>query len=129
MKNSLYNYRFILLALLNCSLLMTLGSASWSYQFTTAVLILTAGLQFLSSRFWWITFLALIPFLFLYIPQFPRLTNHGNLLTLIGVFIMGYILFKNIRSQTKNILHFDLQLLFRLTLISIYFMAGFHKLN
>lgn len=129
MKRSLYEYRFLLLAILNCSLLMTLGSASWNYQFITAFLMLVAGLQWLQIRFWWATFLALLPFLFLYLPQFPRLTNHGNLLTLIGLFIIGYALLKSIRPQTKNILQLNLPLLFRLTLICVYFMAGFHKLN
>lgn len=129
MKDSLYNYRFILLALLNSSLLMTLGSAAWNYQFTTAILMLVAGLHFLSTRLWWTALLALLPFLILYIPQFPRLTNHGNLLTLIGIFIVIHILFKAIRPQSKSLLQLNLPLLFRLTLISVYFMAGFHKLN
>ena len=120
---------YVILALFSCALLLSIGAATWHYQKTTAFILLMIGFQFLSPRFWWTTFLSIIALFLIYLPEFPRLTNHGNLQVFIGLFLLFTLLF---RKKTYTNSYFDPELLsktFRLTLISIYFISGFHKLN
>ena len=120
---------FTLSVLFNCAILIGIGSGYWSQPYTIAFILTMVGLQFLSPKFWWTTFLSIISVLLVYIPIFPRITNHGNLEIFIGLFLLFLLVykFKSITANTfrpKNISY-----VFRYTLIAVYFMAGFHKLN
>ncbi len=120
---------FILLAMYNCSLLMSIGAGSWQYPWMTASIMFMIGLQFLSKVFWFTTFLSFIPFYLVHIPLFPRLTNHGNLEVFIGIITLLFVIFKFKKIKHQSINHKQLKAVFIYSVITMYFVSGFHKLN
>lgn len=120
---------FILLAMYNCALLMSIGAGSWHYPWMTAFIMVMVGLQFLSKVFWFTTFLSFIPFYILHIPLFPRLTNHGNLEVFIGIITLSFIIFRFKKIKHQSINHEQLKDVFIYGVITMYFISGFHKLN
>lgn len=117
------------MTLFNCSFLLSLGAGYWKYQKTTAFIIVMLGLQFLSRKFWFTTFLSFIPFYIIKLPLFPRLTNHGNLQVFIGILLLFFVA-ANFRKKNTIISNADtLRHLFLFPLVTVYVIAGFHKLN
>lgn len=120
---------YILLTLFNCSFLLSLGAGYWKYQKTTAFIIIMLGLQLLSRKFWFTTFLSFIPFYFIKLPLFPRLTNHGNIQVFIGLLLLIFIV-SNFRKKNKVIPNSNaLRQVFLYPLVAVYVLAGIHKLN
>src|SRR5690606_24274196 len=118
----------LILCLFNCALLMHIGSGHWLYQKTTAFIVVMVGLQFLNFRIWWATLLSAMAFIIVVVPSFPRLANHANIETLLGIALLILSLYYSFKKEIKV----NPQLIsntFRFGLISLYFMAGFHKLN
>ncbi|MDT0556718.1 HTTM domain-containing protein [Patiriisocius hiemis] len=111
------------------ALLMGYGSNSWIYPALVVALIISLLLLIFKQKFWLISFFIASIAVLLYGFSFPRMANHGNLEFFIGLFIICFLLlkYKDIKNNTlsvKNITWF-----FRFSLLSIYFFAGFHKLN
>ncbi len=130
--NNSYNIKdayYILLTLLNCSFLLSLGSDGWVYRKTIAFIIIMTGLQLLNKKFWFTTFISFIPFYLIYIPNFPRLTNHGNLQVFVGILIICFVFTKLEKIRNNKINTQTISTIFTYSLITIYFIAGFHKLN
>lgn len=120
---------FILLAIYNCSLLMSLAAGFWKYKLTIAFILVMIALQFLSKKFWFTTFLSFIPFYYVHIPLFPRLTNHGNLEVFIGFTFFLLLVSNFLKSKNQSLHHVQIKDIFIYTTATIYFIAGFHKLN
>jgi len=105
-----------------------IGCGTWQYSKSGAFITAMVCLQFINYRFWWATYAAIITALTILLPLFPRLANHSNLEVFICIISIGMLLAKLLfklklpRPHTVN-------LTFRLFLITIYFIAGFHKLN
>ena len=132
LNSKFYNSKdsyFILLVIYNCSLLMSIGSGPWKYPWMTAFIVVMVGLQFLSKAFWFTTFLSFIPFYFVHIPLFPRLTNHGNLEVFIGFIILFFIIFKFKKIKNQSLDYTQIRDVFIYALVTTYFITGFHKLN
>lgn len=126
---TIHDSYYILLTLLNCSFLLSLGAGYWKYPITTAFILVMLGLQFLSKKFWFTTFLSFVPFYFIKLPLFPRLTNHGNLQVFTGILIVLFIVF-NFQKIKKNLIsEHTLRNTFIYPLVVVYVVAGFHKLN
>ncbi len=120
---------YILLTLFNCSFLLSLGAGYWKYQKTTAFIIVMIALQFLSRRFWFTTFLSFIPFYCIKLPLFPRLTNHGNLQIFIGILLLICIISALRKNHSIISKPPVIQNLFIYPLVTVYVLAGIHKLN
>lgn len=120
---------YILLTLYNCALLLSIGAGGWEYPKVTAFIICMIGLQFLSRKFWFTTFLSCIPYYFIYAPIFPRSTNHGNLQVFIGILFVLFVILKFRKIKENRLDHKMIANIFIYSLITIYFVSGFHKLN
>ncbi|MGB5944054.1 MAG: hypothetical protein WBG71_14315 [Leeuwenhoekiella sp.] len=68
-------------------------------------------------------------FLVIYLPKFPRTTNHGNLEIFIAIFLIALITLSHQKFKRGELNAGMINWTFRVTLVSIYFVAGFHKLN
>ncbi len=111
------------------ALLMGYGSNSWTYPALVIALIFALLQLLFKHKFWLISFFIASIAVLLYGFSFPRMANHGNLELFIGLFLICFLLlkYKDIKNNSlsvKNITWF-----FRFSLLSIYFLAGFHKLN
>ncbi len=129
MLQSINRNYFILLCVFNCAILIGIGSGYWSHPYTNAFILCMVGLQFLSPKFWWTTFLSIISVLLVYIPIFPRITNHGNLEIFISIFLFVVLIVNYKRIINNTFYPKSISSLFRYSLVAIYFMAGLHKLN
>lgn len=118
----------VLLCLFNCALLLHLSNGNWYYPKTTFLILLTAGLQLLNYRLVLPVTLSIIACTVVFLPKLPRLANHFNLEIVIGMIILGFMLFRYSGSK-KHIAPLAITLTMRCSLIAIYFIAGFHKLN
>lgn len=95
---------------------------------STLFFVIVTSLLFLDFRKWFLNYLAIFVGLFLFYPEFPRLANHANLELLVCTFfvllLMVKVTFKLELPKGLTVTH-----AFRITLIAVYFTAGFHKLN
>lgn len=120
---------YILMTLYNCALLLSIGAGGWDYPKVTAFILCMIGLQFLSRKFWFTTILSAIPYYFIYAPLFPRSTNHGNLQVFIGILFVLFLILKFKKIKENRLNHKMISNIFIYSLITIYFVSGFHKLN
>jgi hypothetical protein len=116
-----------LLALFSCSLLMHVGSGMWNYPKTVVFLLIVVALQFINFRLWPLTFVALFAQVIIMGRSFPRLANHSNVEVLVSLFFLGLLFLRWAFKVTPK--PQMVNQIFRLALISIYFITGFHKLN
>lgn len=116
----------ILLCLFSCALLIHIGNG---YPKATALIALLTGLQFINFKLWWPTLFTILIFLSTELIKFPRIPNHANLEIFISLIIIFFICLLLSGKKTKYITAENLPLIFRYSLITIYFIAGFHKLN
>jgi hypothetical protein len=118
----------LLLAVYSVSILMHVASQIAYYSKVTALFSFISLLLFLDYRKWYFSYLPVIIPLVVFIPQFPRLANHANVETLISIFLIILLIrkfiFKDSSLDPNNV-----NQIFRITLIGLYFTAGFHKLN
>lgn len=119
----------ILFSLFSCSLLLHIGHSSWSYQKTVAIIIIFICLQIINYKLWWATLLSIIAFFIIYLPKFPRIANHANIEIFISILLFIAVSLKYKGISSKYLASNVISLIFRYTLITIYFIAGFHKLN
>lgn len=122
----------VLFCLFNCALAMHLGSGGWKFQKTITFIVLMMGLQFLNYRFWKATLLSIIGFTIVSAPIFPRLANHANLEFIIGLILLVLLCIYQYKKSKKEEWNINPQVIsntFRYALITLYFIAGFHKLN
>ncbi len=128
---SKYNLRpgiLILLCLFNCALLLHLGNSNWFYYKTTSLIVVMAGLQLLNYKMWWPTAVSIAACIAVFAVKVPRLANHFNLEIIIGFIILAFLLYRHMGFKTRITPH-TLTLTMRCLLVTIYFIAGFHKLN
>lgn len=87
------------------------------------------GLQFLSEKFWFTTFFTFIPYFALHVPMFPRLTNHGNLQIFIALTLLLFLIFNLKKIRTGAFEHKKITNVFIYSVITMYVVSGFNKLN
>jgi hypothetical protein len=118
----------ILLCLFNCALLLHFGTSGWPYLKTTVVIALMTGIQFLNYRLWWPCAVSVIICLAGFLITVPRQANHFNMELFIGLIILGFLAYRYTGFK-NHIAPETISRTIRLTLITIYFISGFHKLN
>jgi hypothetical protein len=118
-----------LLALFSCALLIDVSVAKWVIMPPSImIMFILVCLQYINfTNYWWASISTVMLFLLMLGPDFPRLANHGNL----AIFICIITLVLYIRKVIcrKSISYNTVTLSFRYSLVTIYFIAGFHKLN
>jgi hypothetical protein len=118
-----------LLTLFSCALLIDVSVAKWVIMPPSImIMFILLCLQYVSfTNYWWASISTVLLFLLMLGPDFPRLANHGNLAIFIG--IVTLVLYIRKVVYKKSISYDTITLSFRYSLIAIYFIAGFHKLN
>ncbi|KGO84607.1 hypothetical protein Q765_20705 [Flavobacterium rivuli WB 3.3-2 = DSM 21788] len=108
--------------------MMHFGVKFTLYSKSTLLFVVIASLILLDFRKWALNYLAIFSGLFLFYDQFPRLANHANLEFFVCIFfsllLIAKIIFKLEPPKARVVTY-----AFRITLITVYFIAGFHKLN
>jgi len=118
----------MLLAIFCCGLMMHMGSAFYYYTKTTALLVIFTGLLFINYKWWIFAYGGILTSLAVLINIVPRTANHANIEFFICIYFM-VLLFMRWRFKTPLPNGQTVNQIFRITLIGLYFMAGFHKLN
>lgn len=121
------NY-LLLLAVLNCALLMNFHLLIWKNSITTIIIFICVGFSFLNYRFWWATILSVIISFFYFLSRFPRLANHSNLEFCIEIITLTFLFCKIVNPKFK-VAPNTMSAVFRVSTVLIYFYSGFHKLN
>ncbi|MCB9427153.1 MAG: hypothetical protein H6584_09055 [Flavobacteriales bacterium] len=117
----------ILLALFNSAMVMNFDFIVWNYP----IFLFAVFLFFLNSIVivkWWLSVVIVFVSLYQLIPHFPRMANHCNILLFIEVVVLGVFFLRFVKPK-EGISGDQMSNLFRVTLVSIYFWAGFSKLN
>jgi len=107
---------------------MHVGSQFAYYSKVTALFSFISIVLFADYKKWYFSYLSIVIPLVVLIPQFPRLANHANVETLISVFLV-ILLIRKIIFKDSSLDPNNVNQIFRITLIGLYFTAGFHKLN
>ena len=121
------NY-LLLLALFNCALLMNFHELYWKKPIMTILLFIIVGITFMNYRLWWATIINIGISLFYFTTRFPRLANHANIEFFIAILILSIFVYKIIYPKLK-IAPDLIAWIFRISVVTIYFYSGFHKLN
>ena len=100
----------------------------WNKPVIVSVVFVLVGLSFLNFRFWWASVAVLAINFVLYIDNLPRLANHSNL-ELFACMIFIFVLLRKIYNPAFTIPPVLVSWLFRVSLVTVYFYTGFHKLN
>ena len=118
----------LLLGVFNCAILLNFHLAIWTNTFLIALIFSAVALTFLSYKLWWATIINIVLSFFVFAIKFPRLANHSNLEFFIEIIILGLLIYKILNPKFKipaNVL----SAIFRVSVVTIYFYTGFHKLN
>lgn len=118
----------ILLCLFHCALLIHLASTRWYSRYTTLLVFCMVCIQFLNYRRWWPAAVSIAACTVMFLPRVPRLANHFNI-ELIGGLIILVLLACRILGLKHRIKPVTITYTIRCTLIALYFITGFHKLN
>lgn len=121
------NY-LLLLALFNCALLMNFHELYWKKPYMTILLFTMAGITFINYRLWWATIINIGISLSYFITRIPRMSNHANIEFFIAILILSIFVYKIIYPKLK-IAPDLIAWIFRISVVTIYFYSGFHKLN
>ncbi|MFL9845764.1 hypothetical protein [Flavobacterium rhizosphaerae] len=124
--NPLYS---VLLCLIVVALLIDLGSGVWFYKKTIAFTIAMLLLLYINYKWWLPAILSLAAYIITEATKFPRLANHSNLETGVLITILCIVILKLLGYKLKKPHSAEISFILRLILITIYFIAGFHKLN
>jgi hypothetical protein len=115
-----------LLCIYSCALLIDHG-IHWNNPKSTILLALLVVIQMFNYKTWWCSVFAVIIGLYITLPLFPKLANHTNIS--IGISIVLLFLIARKVVFKKSLSAATVSSSFRWILISLYFWAGFHKLN
>ena len=121
------NY-LLLLGVFNCALLLNFHLLIWKHKLLMFFIFWAVGLTLLNYKWWWATIINIVLSFIFFLPQFPRLANHSNLEFFIEIIILGLLLSKILNPKFK-IAPNVLSAVFRVSIVTIYFYTGFHKLN
>lgn len=127
-ENTIQNpYYLFLLVLFNSAIVLNFDFVIWEHPlFLMAVFLMVFNL--IDLKYWWTTpIIICIGFLQL-APKFPRMANHCNLLLFIEVVILGILAYKTTHTKWQLPKAF-VSKMFQIVLFSLYFFAGFSKLN
>ncbi|KAB1154307.1 HTTM domain-containing protein [Flavobacterium luteum] len=94
----------------------------------TILLFTMVCITFVNYRLWWATIINIGISLFYFITRFPRLANHANIEFFLAILILFLFVNKVIYPKLKiapNLVGW----VFRISVMTIYFYTGFHKLN
>ncbi len=123
-----YNQNFtVLLALFNSAILLNYNMIIWHHPIALLSVFFTFLLLFYPNL-WQFYIFNIALSLFSLIRYFPRMANHCNIELVIEIIILILIFLKICVPKFKLSNQF-IQYLFRVSLITIYFFSGFHKLN
>ncbi len=135
-KNSIYELDqkmvnnpsyLLLLSLFNCALLLNYNFVIWKNTISVLAIFFTI-INFINPKFWWATVINFgLSFLVL-VRHFPRMANHCNIEMMVQIIIFGIIFIKILLPKIK-ITSQLIQTIFKISIITIYFFTGFHKLN
>lgn len=126
-KISNQNYSLVL-ALFNGAILMNFHTLIMKNHLLLSMIILLVTITIIDFKYWWATIANSIISIYLLITEFPRIGNHATLILVISLLLVAIYLLKTFSIKTKLKSTF-LPYLFRTVLATIYFYAGFHKLN
>ncbi|OYU79809.1 MAG: hypothetical protein CFE23_12410 [Flavobacterium sp. BFFFF1] len=121
------NY-LMLLAFFNAALLMNFHSFYRTNLFAALLLLFFGFVSAVDFRFWWASLINTVLAVYFFVPKFPRLANHSNIELVAGTIIIVLLLMK-IRKPSLRISGHLITQIFRVSLVTIYFYTGFHKLN
>ena len=115
------NYSLILV-MFNCALLVHFLLAGKGIFFITVCILL------FNYRLWVFSLINIFSAVILLAFAFPRQGNHANLELFIGLLFICLFVFKLLNLKV-NITPANVSTCFRVFTVSVYFYAGFHKLN
>jgi hypothetical protein len=124
----LQNQNFtILLSLFNCAILLNYNMIIWQNPIAITSLLITIITLF-NTKIWQLYIINICLSSLVLSFSFPRMANHCNMELVIELVILALIGFKICVPKFKFSNQF-IQYAFRISLITIYFFTGFHKLN
>lgn len=126
-KISNQNY-ILVLALFNGAILMNFHTLIMKNHLLLALMISLVTITIIDYKNWWATIANSIISIYLLINEFPRIGNHATLILGISLLLVVLYLLKTFSIKTKIRPAF-IPYLFRTVLATVYFYAGFHKLN
>lgn len=118
----------LMLAVFNVTVLMNYHDMIWRRPIIIGVVFIMAGFSFLNLRFWWAAMVTIIINFVLYLDKFPRLANHSNIELFVCLIFISTLIWKW-RKPNFSIPPRLISNIFRVSLVTIYFYTGFHKLN
>lgn len=121
------NY-LLLLGIFNCAILLNFHLGFWDYKIITALVFCAVGFTFWSYKYWWASIFNIILSFVFFAIKFPRIANHANIEFFIEFIIIGLLIYKIINPKFK-IAPNVLSAVFRVSVVTMYFYSGFHKLN
>jgi hypothetical protein len=121
------NY-LMLLAFFNGALIMNFHSLYKRDITLIAIMLFFGIISMINFRFWWASLINILLAINHFSEKFPRLANHSNLEFFIGIIILT-LLFAKILNPRFRIPGNLVSNIFRISIVTIYFFTGFHKLN
>lgn len=127
-KKMLNNPTYLmLLCLFNCAILLNYNFVVWESLIPSLAIFFTI-LTLFNPKFWWANIVNVGLSLLFLIRHFPRMANHCNIEVIVEMIILG-LLFTKIVFPKFRLSGNLIQQIIRISLITIYFFTGFHKLN
>lgn len=120
-----YQLQWVLLCV---ALMLNFNLIIWDYPIILVGFLGMMLLVYDFQKFWWGGILVCFASMVHLIPYFPRMANHCNLEVFIVLVIFSLFalkIFKPLKFLTPDFV----SAAFRISLITIYFYTGFHKLN
>ncbi|MGK4566043.1 hypothetical protein [Flavobacterium sp. 3HN19-14] len=121
------NY-LLLLAVFNAALLMNFHDQVLNRKVITIAVLLMVIFNLINYRLWWAGVVTIFISSYIFTPRFPRIPNHCNIEVLLYPLILGLLYYKLLNRKFSIPPHL-VNALFRITLVTVYFYTGFHKLN
>ncbi len=128
-NNLIQNQSYLLmLAVFNVTILMNYHEMIWKNPLVMGIVFSMVCFTFLNFKLWWASAVTIFISFCIFATSFPRLANHSNLEFFVEIFILGFLIIKWCRPKiyiNPNLISF----VFRVSVVTIYFYTGFHKLN
>lgn len=124
LKNDTY---LVALLLFNCAIILNYSAVIWESKVIMLSVLITI-LTLINFRHYWLIVINIILSIYWFLPCFPRLANHSNIQLSIGIVILLVFALRAVFSSF-SISPTLMSYIFRVSLITIYFCTGFHKLN
>ncbi len=120
------NY-LVLLTLFNCAIAMNHNWIIWNNLYSIiGVSLLLINLFYI--QYWGVVIFNIALSLYALLPHFPRMANHCNIELVVELIILGLVLRRLFGAKISISTHL-VSIVFRVSLVSIYFYSGLHKLN